>query len=151
MKMLHYTVSIGAFVGSLLPLQPATAAPLPDYTSPVPVQAPPLVPRGDLNPRAAASSSEQAVATSTAIVTARLAELEVEIARATRDVATLTSERRDLQERISALSGQTLEASQRLSKLRGSVPSTGNEAPGRQHLVPVAQPPTSIGPAKVGG
>ena len=106
---------------------------------------------GDLKPEAAASSSEEAVATATAIVTARLAELEAEIARATRDVAALTGERRDLQERINALSGQTLEASQRLSKLRGSVPSTENETPGRQHLVPVAQPSTSIGQAKVGG
>ena len=151
MKMLRYTLPITAFVGSLLPLQPATAAPFPDYTSPVPLQAPPPVPSGDPKPAEAASSSEQAVATATAIVTARLAELETEIARTTRDVATLTSERRDLQERINALSGQTLEASQRLSKLRGSVPSTENETPGRQHLVPLAQPPTSIGPAKVGG
>jgi hypothetical protein len=149
--MLRYTVPISAFVGLLLPLQPAIAAPFPDYTSPVPVQAPPPVPRGDLKPEAAASASEEAVVRATAIVTARLAELEAEIARATRDVAALTSERRDLQERVNALSGQTLEASQRLSKLRGSVPNTENETPVRQHLVPVAQPSTSIGQAKVGG
>lgn len=124
MKMLRYTVPISTFVGLLLSLQPATAAPLPDYTSPAPVQAPRPVPAGDLKPEAAASSSEAAVATATAIVTARLAELEAEIARAARDVAALTSERRDLQERINALSSQTLEASQRLSKLRGSQPST---------------------------
>ena len=151
MKMLRYTVPISAFVGSLLPLQPATAAPLPDYTSPVPVQAPPPVPTGDLKPEAAASSSEETVATATAIVTARLAELEAEIARATRDVAALTSERRELQERVNALSGQTLEASQRLSKLRGSVANTENETPDRQHIVPGAQPSTSIGQTRVGG
>lgn len=151
MKMLRYTVPISAFVGSLLPLQPAIAAPLPDYSSPVPVQAPLPVPGGDLKPEAAASSSEESVATATAIVTARLAQLEADIARATRDVAALTSERRDLQERINALSGQTLEASQRLSKLRGSVPNAENETPGRQHLVPVVQPSTSVGQAKAGG
>lgn len=144
MKMLGDAALIGAFAGSLLalpaglldsaplaplrvlmPLQPATAAPSSDYSSPVPAQAPPSVLNGDPKPDAAASSSEEAVATATAIVTARLAELEAEIARTTRDVAALTGDRRDLQVRINALSGQILEANQHLNELRGSVPNTG--------------------------
>jgi chromosome segregation ATPase len=117
----------------------------------MPAQAPSPVPNGDRKPEAATSSSEEDVVTATAIVTARLAELEAEIARSTRDAAALASERRDLQERINALSGQTLEANQRLNKLRGSVPNTDDETPGRQHLVPAARHSTTIGQVKVGG
>jgi hypothetical protein len=166
-KMPRCTVLIGAFVGSLLvlpaglldfaplspltafmPLRPANAS---EFTSPIPAQAPPPVPNGDRKPEAATSSSEEDVVMATAIVTARLAELEAEIARSTRDAAALTSERRDLQERINALSGQTLEANQRLNKLRGSVPNTDEETPGRQHLVPAARHSATIGQVKVGG
>ena len=166
MKMLCDTLAISAFVGSLLalpvglldsaplsrlwvflPLQRAIAAPS-EFTSPVPVQAPPPVLKGERKPEAGASSSEEGVVTATALVTARLAEVEAEIARTTRDVAALTSVRRDLQERIDALSGQTLEANQRLNKLRGSVPNTEYETPG---LVPVDRYSTAIGQVKVGG
>jgi hypothetical protein len=166
-RMLRYTAAISAFVGSLLappvglldsaplsplwvflPLQPASASPFPDYTSPVPVQAPPPVLKSERKPEAAASSSEEGVVTATALVTARLAEVEAEIARTTRDVAALTSVHRDLQERIDALSGQTLETNQRLNKLRGSVPNTEDETPG---LVPVDRYSTEIGQVKVGG
>jgi len=169
-KTLRYTALLGAFVGSLLalpvglldsarlsplrvfmPVQPASASPQPDYTSPVPVQAPPPLPKRDPKPNAAASSPEQDVATATAIVTARLVALEAEIARANRDVAALTSERRDLQERINALSGQTLDANRRLSRLPGSVRNTQDETWGRQHLDPVATHSTTLGQAKVGG
>jgi chromosome segregation ATPase len=104
--------------------------------------------KSERKPEAAASSSEEGVVTATALVTARLAEVEAEIARTTRDVAALTSVHRDLQERIDALSGQTLETNQRLNKLRGSVPNTEDETPG---LVPVDRYSTEIGQVKVGG
>lgn len=168
MKMLGYAMQMGAFAATLLvqptdvlnsapllPIQvlmllrPATAS-ASEFARPVPVQVPPPALNGDRPLEAALSSSEASAATATAIATARLAELEAEIARVRRDVAVLTSERGDLQERINALSGQTIELNQHLNKLRGSARSMEDDAPGQPHVVPDARHSTIIEPARAG-
>jgi septal ring factor EnvC (AmiA/AmiB activator) len=169
LKMLRYSLPIGAFVATLLlqpmdvlnsapssplrvfmPLQPVTAS-ASEIADPVPVPASPSELNGDRKPEAAIASSEASLATATAVATARLAELEAQIARMTRDVAALTSERHDLQERINALSGQTVEANQRLNRLHGSVRSTEGDTPAQQHVVPDVRHSTTIEPVRVGG